>query len=153
MKLPYPLWIIAMMKTNLANIMAALSMAGLLASLSPFAVASQPVEASGIRAAAESAITQRDHEAVATQYEDAAAELEAKVTEKMALLEHYEDKSYLYGRQAQDLKSHTQALIRNYEKTARKNLQAAAVHRQLAARLKESHASTEVPTPDALSGM
>jgi hypothetical protein len=141
------------MKTNFANIMAALSMAGLLASLSPFAVASQPVGAAEIRAAAESAITQSDHEAVAKQYEDAATELQAKLAEKMELLEHYEDKSYLFGRQAQDLKSHTQALIRNYEKTVRKNLQAATMHRQIAARLKDSPVSAEARTPDALSGL
>jgi hypothetical protein len=40
-----------LMKTNPANIKAALSMAGLLASLSPFAVASEPVEAAVIRIA------------------------------------------------------------------------------------------------------
>jgi hypothetical protein len=80
--------------------------------------------------------------------------LQAKVTEKKELLEHYEDKSYLYGRRAQDLQSHTSALIRNYEKSVRKNLQAAAIHRQIAGRLKENHASTEAAmTPDALSGL
>ena len=141
------------MKTNLANIMAALSMAGLLASLSPFAVASESVEAAAIRVAAEGATTQGDHEAVAKLYEDAAAELQAKVAEKKELSEHYEDKSYLYGRRAQDLQSHTHALIRNYENTVRKNLQAAAVHRQLAGRLKENHASTAAATPDAVSGL
>jgi hypothetical protein len=133
--------------------MAALSMAGLLASISSFAAASQPVEAAAIRAAAESATTQRDHEAVAKQYEDAAKELQAKVAEKMELLEQYENKSYLYGRQAQDLTSHTHALVRNYEKTVRKNLQAAAMHRQIAAQLSENHASTEARIPDALSGL
>lgn len=141
------------MKTNLANIMAALSMIGLLAWLSPAAVASQPVEAAEIRAAAERAITQSDHEVVAKQYEDAATKLQAKIAKKMELLEHYEDKGYLFGRQAQDLKSHTQALIRNYEKTVRKNLQAAAMHRQIAARLNETRASTEARAPDALSGL
>src|SRR4051794_14609107 len=147
MKLPY------LMKTNLANIMAALSMAGLLASLSPLAVASGPVEAAVSRVAEEGATTQGDHEAVAKLYEEAATESQAKVAEKKELLEHYEDKSYLYGRRAQDLQSHTHALIRNYEKSIRKNLQAAAVHRQIAGRLKENHASTGAVRPDALSGL
>jgi predicted nuclease with TOPRIM domain len=141
------------MRKTLANIMAALSMAGLLASLSSFAVASETVEAAVIRVAAEGATTQGDHEAVARQYEDATAELQEKVAEKKELLEHYEDKSYLYGRRAQDLQSHTYALIRNYEKIVRKNLQAATIHGQIAGRLKERPASAEAPTPDALSGL
>jgi tRNA-dihydrouridine synthase len=153
MKPPYSLWIIAIMKTNLANIMAALSMVGLLGSMSSRAAASQPVEAAAIRAAAESATTQSDHEVVAKQYEDAATELQAKLAEKMELLERYENKSYLYGRQAQDLTSHTHALIRNYEKTVRKNMQAAAMHRQIAAKLSENHASTGARMPNALSGL
>jgi predicted RNase H-like nuclease (RuvC/YqgF family) len=141
------------MKTNLANIMAALSMAGLLASLSPVVMASEPVEAAVIRVAAEGATTQDDHDALAKLYEDAATELQAKVAETKELLEHYEDKSYLYGRRAQDLQSHTHALIRNYEKSVRKNLQAAAMHRQIAGRLKENHASAEASMPEALSGL
>jgi predicted nuclease with TOPRIM domain len=141
------------MKTNLVNIMAALSMSGLLASLSPFVMASEPVENAVIRVAAEGATTQGDHDALAKLYEDAATELQAKVAEKKELLEHYEDKSYLYGRRAQDLQSHTHALIRNYEKSVRKNLQAAAMHRQIAGRLKENHASAEVNMTDALSGL
>lgn len=141
------------MKVNLANIMAVLSMAGLLASLSPFAVASEPVEDAVVRVAAEGATTQGDHEALANLYEDAATELQAKVAEKKELLEHYEDKSYLYGRRAQDLQSHTHALIRNYEKSVRKNLEAALMHRQIAGRLKENHASAETRMPDAPSGL
>ena len=131
--------------------MAAFSIAGLLASLSPFAGASEPVEAAVIRVAAEAATTQGDHEALANLYEDAATESQAKASEKKELLEHYEDKSYLYGRRAQDLQSHTHALIRHYEKSARKNLQAAAIHRQIAGRLKENHASTTANMPYAPS--
>ena len=40
-----------------------------------------------------------------------------KAEEQKKLLEHYEEKSYLYGRQAQDLESHTSALVRKYEET------------------------------------
>jgi hypothetical protein len=141
------------MKTNLANIMAALSMAVLLASLSPSAVASEPVEAAVIRIAAEGVTTQGDHEALAKLYEDAAIELQATLAQQNELLEHYEDKSYLYGRRAQDLQAHTHALIRKHEKSIRKNLQAAAIHRQIAGRLKENHASTTASMPDVPSGL
>jgi hypothetical protein len=78
--------------------------------------------------------------------------LQAKVEEKKELLEHYENKSYLYGRRAQDLQSHTHALIRNYEKSVRKNLSALPIYCQIAGRLKENHAST-ASTPDAASGL
>ena len=71
-----------------------------------------------------------------------------KVEEKKELLEHYEDKSYLYGRRAQDLQSHTHALIRNYEKAVWTNLQAAASHRQIATRLNETHAASDEQAPD-----
>lgn len=151
MKLPYIPFESLIMKANFASILATLAMVGLLASLSPLAVASESVEAAVIRAAAEDATTQGDHAALAKLYEDAAAELQAKVTQQKELLEHYEDKSYLYGRRAQDLQSHTHALIRKYEKSVRKNLQAASMHRQIAGRLKENHATAS--TPDARSGL
>jgi hypothetical protein len=79
--------------------------------------------------------------------------LQAKLAEKKELSEHYEDKSYLYGRRTLDLQSHTNALIRNYEKSIRKNLQAAAAHRQIAGRLHGNHVSTGAVTPDAMSGL
>ncbi|HKX52614.1 MAG TPA: hypothetical protein VJM47_02320, partial [Nitrosospira sp.] len=39
---------------------------------------------------------------------------------------------YIYGRQAQDLKSHTAALLRKYEANADENIREAAAHRQMA---------------------
>src|SRR5688500_7742047 len=102
------------MKTK--SIFATLSLLGLLTSLSPSAVAT--AENPDIQAAARQAVTPKDHEAVAKYYESAARDLQAKVQEQKQLLEHYEDKSYLYGRQAQDLQSHTAALIRESEHAA-----------------------------------
>ena len=139
------------MKTKLGNIFAVLSMVGLLASLSPSATAAQPVDTPEIRAAAQNATTRSDHEAVAKYYEDAAAQMQAKVKEKKELLEHYEDKSYLYGRQAQDLQSHTEALVRNYEQTVRANIQEAALHRQIASKLEENHAASGAQALSAVS--
>ncbi|MDQ3187132.1 MAG: hypothetical protein M3Q16_11915 [Pseudomonadota bacterium] len=141
------------MKTKLGKLFAALSMVGLLASLSPAATAAQPVDTPEIRAAAQNATTRSDHEAVAKYYEDAATQTQAKVTEQKELLEQYENKSYLYGRQAQDLQSHTQALVREYEQTITANIQEAALHRQMASKLGESHAASGTQTPAAVSGL
>ena len=65
------------------------------------------------------------------------------------LLEHYEDKSYLYGRQAQDLQSRTTALVRHYEKTVKTHIQEAALHRQMASKLGENHAVSGTQTASA----
>ena len=130
------------MKTKFGKFFAALSMVGLLASLSSSATASQPVDTPEIRAAAEKAVTRSDHEAVAKSYEDAAQKMQAKVKEQTELLEHYENKSYLYGRQAQDLQSHTYAQVRNYEQAVEVNIREASLHRQMASKLEENHAAS-----------
>jgi hypothetical protein len=80
----------------------------------------------------------KNHEAVARYYEDSAAEMRAKVQEQKQLLEQYEDKSYLYGKKAQDLQSHTGALIRKYEQAAEADAKKANTHRQIAGRIKEN---------------
>ncbi|PTR08557.1 hypothetical protein C8R32_105256 [Nitrosospira sp. Nsp5] len=139
------------MKTKLTNILA-LSIAALLALLSPIAMAAEPLDTPEIRTAAQNATTQSDHERLARYYEDAAAQMQAKVAEKKELLEHYEDKSYIYGRRAQDLQSHTHALIRNYEKTVKATLQAAAMHRQIASMLHTNHVAYDSQTSDGVGG-
>lgn len=50
--------------------------------------------------AVQNAKTQADHEALARHYEEAAAEMQAKVDEHKKLLDQYQAKSYLYGKQA-----------------------------------------------------
>ena len=125
------------MKTK--NIFAALSMIGFLTSISPFAAATENPD---IRTAAQNAVTRSDHEAVAKSYEDEARQMQAKVKEQQELLERYENKSYLYGRQAQDLQSHTTALIRNYEQVVNRDMKEAAVHRQIASKLEQNHAAS-----------
>lgn len=80
----------------------------------------------------------KNHDAVAKYYEDSAAEMRAKVQEQKQLLEQYEDKSYLYGKTAQDLQAHTTALIRKYEQAAEADTKKADTHRQIAARIKEN---------------
>jgi hypothetical protein len=59
--------------------------------------------------------------------------MQAKAEEQKKLLQHYEEKSYLYGREARDLISHTGArVVRKYGETAQENRKEATLHRQLA---------------------
>jgi hypothetical protein len=78
------------------------------------------------------------HETVAEHYEIAAREMQEKILEQKQLREHYQNKSYFYGKEAPDLQARADALIRKYELSAKANLQEAAVHRQLASKLKGS---------------
>ena len=134
------------MKTKFGNVLAALSMIGVLASASSSVVAAQPIDTPEIRAAAQNAVTRGDHDAIARYYEKTAARMQAKVTEQKALLEQYENKSYLYGRQAQDLQSRTAALIRDYERSMEESTQLAVLHRQMAAKANQNHAAnTQLP--------
>jgi hypothetical protein len=73
------------------------------------------------------------------------------VKEQKELLEQYENKSYLYGRQAQDLQSHTSALIRDYEESVEVSTKTATLHRQMAAKLNQNHAATQLP--DSATGL
>jgi len=81
--------------------------------------------------AVQNAETKADHEALAEHYEEAAKEIQDKVDEHKKLLSQYESKSYLYGRQAEDLKAHCLRLINVYEKAAEENLSMAKLHREM----------------------
>ena len=81
--------------------------------------------------AVQNAKTKADHEALAEHYEEAAKEMQLKVDEHKKLLGQYESKSYLDGRQAEDLKAHCRRLIDVYEKAAEENLSMANLHRQM----------------------
>lgn len=141
------------MKTKVGNIVAALSMAGLLISLSPSATAAKPADTPEIRAAAQHATTRSDHEAVAKYYEDAAKQMQVKAEEQKELLEHYENKSYLYGRRAQDLQAHAYAQVRDYEQAIEANIKEASLHRQMASKLNENHAASASNTLDVVNGL
>ena len=109
---------------------AALSL-GLLASCAQMT----PLEAiqnTNVRKAVQNARTRSDHDALTKYFEGAAREMQTKAEEQRKLLEHYEEKGYLHGRQAEDRKSHTWALARKYEETAEANIKEAAAHRQMA---------------------
>jgi endonuclease III len=79
----------------------------------------------------QNAKSKADHEALAQHYEEAAKEMQLKVEEHKKLLSQYQSESYLYGRQAEDLKAHCQRLIDVYEKAAEENLSMAKLHRQM----------------------
>ncbi|MFI3156103.1 MAG: hypothetical protein QX199_08085 [Methylococcaceae bacterium] len=81
--------------------------------------------------AVQNAASKADHEALARHYEDAAQEMRVKVDEYKKLLAQYESKSYLYGRQAEDLKAHAQQLIDVYEKAVEANLKMADMHHRM----------------------
>ena len=92
----------------------------------------EAVQSTNIRRVAQNARTPSDHDALSKYFENAAKEMQTKADEQKKLLEHYEEKGYLYGRQAQDLKSHTAALLHKYEANVDENIRAAAIHRQMA---------------------
>jgi hypothetical protein len=129
------------MKTEIRRFVAVVSTLGLLASCAQTGalVATAVGDHTDIQTVARNAVTRSDHEAVAKYYDDEATRMKAKAQEQKELLKHYEDKSYLYGRRAQDLQAHTDALIRHYEKGVKMSIKEAALHRQIASRFEEGN--------------
>ncbi len=95
----------------------------------------EAIQNPAIHKTAQNARTRSDHDALSRDFEGAAKKMQTKAAEQKKLLDHYEEKGYLYGRQAQDLKSHTAALVRKYEQTAEENIKKAALHRLMAAEM------------------
>jgi predicted ribosome quality control (RQC) complex YloA/Tae2 family protein len=154
-------------KTRTRDIVAALSILGLLGlpTSSAFAVGNTDVHPSrqNVGTASEHEAVEKyyeeearkRHEIVAKYYEDEAGKMQAKAKELKLLLEHYEDKSYLYGKKAQDLQAHTEALVRKYENAARTDATEAASHRQIASKLRDkerSYAETRSQRLSAIDG-
>lgn len=129
------------MKTEIGKFIAVVSMLGLLASCAQTGA----LEAANdnTRKAAQNARTYADHENLAKQYEHTAKELLVKAEEQKKLLRHYEDKSYLYGRQGLDFQSHTLALLRKYEQSAERTINQAAFHHNLASQLAQRDVAPE----------
>lgn len=95
----------------------------------------QAVDNPLLQQASQNARTANDHHGLSEHYKNLASEMQTKAVEQQKLLEHYQEKSYLYGRQAQDRQSHTWALMVKYEQAAKTSLSKAAFHRQIAAKL------------------
>ncbi|WON73694.1 hypothetical protein [Nitrosospira sp. Is2] len=132
------------MKTGKVFVMAAtLGILCACAPMSPYEAVNSPA----VLKIVENARTTGDHAALSTYFENLAAEMRIKAEEQRKLLQHYQEKSYLYGRQAQDQQSHTWALMHRYEQAAKTSLGKAASHRQIAARLARESGNA-APRPD-----
>jgi hypothetical protein len=101
--------------------------------------------------AAQNARTFSDRESIATRYENTARELLVKVEEHKKLLQHYEDKSYLYGRHGQDFQSHNGALLRKYKLAAEKSNTQAAFHQRIASELERQNHAASAGMPRQIS--
>ena len=101
------------------------------APMSPYEAVNSPAVLQKV----ENARTRADHVALSTYFENLAAEMRIKAEAQRKLLQQYQEKSYLYGRQAQDQQSHTWALMHRYERASKTSLGKAASHRGIAARL------------------
>ena len=120
-------------------------MLGLLASCAQ--LGSFEVQNADTRRAAQNARTHADHDNLAKQYENTAKEMLVKAEAQKKLLQHYEDKSYLYGRQGQDFQAHTSALMHKYEQAAEETLNQATFHRKIASELAKRDYATPAETP------
>lgn len=129
----------------------ALSLFGLLAACALMTTNVKGENLAG-QAAIQSATTtsESEHTILAKSHEEEAKALWVKATEQKRLLEHYEEKSYLYGKRAQDLQARTWALIRNYEQAVTANVEKAAAHRRIASELENN--SNPVSSPQKIGG-
>ena len=132
------------MSANVKILYAALSMLGLLASCAQ--LGSFEAQNTDIGKAAQNTRTHADHDNLAKQYENTAKEMQVKAEEQRKLLQHYEDKSYLYGTNGQTFQAHTSAMIRSYERAARESLNEATFHRKVAAELAKRDYATSAET-------
>ncbi|MEO8991977.1 MAG: hypothetical protein ABI284_08580 [Nitrosospira sp.] len=133
------------MKTNRFLIM--ISTLGLVVACTPmsrYEAVKNPV----ILKAVQDASSYGDHNALAKHFENLVEEMSMKAEEQKRLLEHYQEKSYLYGRQAQDRKSHTWALMHRYQQAAKASLSKAATHRKTAKKLKQDNYATLIRQTD-----
>ena len=125
------------MKTRrLLAIASMVSMLGLLASCAPMSPY-EAVNSPAVRKTVQNARTRSDHDALTRYFENLAKEMGARAEEQKKLLQHYQEKSYLYGRRAQDQQSHTWALMVRYEQAVKTSLSKAASHRAIAAKLEQ----------------
>ncbi len=133
------------MNTNVRRLYATLFMLGLLSSCAQ--LGSFEVQNDDTRKAAQNARTPVDHDNLAKYFENSAKEMQVKAEEQRKLLQHYEDKSYLYGSNGQIFQAHTSAMIRSYERAARENLNEAVFHLKMAAELAKRDYAAPAETP------
>ncbi|HVW63911.1 MAG TPA: hypothetical protein VHB01_02765 [Nitrosospira sp.] len=129
------------MKAKIGKFVAAVSMLGFLAACAQ--TGALEVRNAELDKAAQNARTYADHDRLAKQYKNSARQLLIKADEQKKLLSQYQEKSYMYGRQAQDLQSHTVALLHKYERAAEETIQQAAYHQKMAAELAKNEYARE----------
>jgi hypothetical protein len=131
------------MKTEIRNFVAAVATLGLLASCAQTDFLK--AQSDNTSAAAQNAGTLGDHESIARRYENAAKELLVKAEERKKLLQHYEDKSHLYGRNGQDFQAQAVAMARKYNLAAEKAVAHAAFHRRMSERTEPDYTAAGEP--------
>ena len=80
-----------------------------------------------------------DHDGLAKGYENRARKLLEIAAKHEKWLQHYEDKSYLYGRHGQDSQAHAIALVQKYKLAAEKATESAFHHRMVSQLAKRDH--------------
>ncbi|GJL71965.1 MAG: hypothetical protein NMNS01_11640 [Nitrosomonas sp.] len=85
----------------------------------------------GVSANATASSTE-EHDVMATQFENLAKEMQAKVIEQKEIVKHKPRSSY-FGKNRQRIKSHIAYKIRKYEKMAAEYIAQSAYHHDLAA--------------------
>lgn len=61
------------------------------------------------------------HDALIRHFEEEANQIQMKIDEHKKFLSQFESKSYVYGRHAEDLKTHSEEVINLYEKAVAAN--------------------------------
>ena len=80
----------------------------------------------------QTAETREAHDNLADHYEDIARTMDADAAEERRMLDKYITSPHKYGKQIQDIKSRSNAMIRDFEMAAAESRKMAAYHRQLA---------------------
>ena len=93
-------------------------------------------ESDDINDAEAKAKTPIDHIKLAEYYENEVKILKKKMKEEKEILDEYDNHSYYYGPEGQLYQSHHDALLREYEKAAERNMEMAVAHRKMAERMK-----------------
>lgn len=99
--------------------------------------------------ASQNAKTHREHNSLATYYDNLAQQMQANAEQKKVLLNEYEEHSHYLGRGGQDLKSHTEANLRYYEEATQEAVKKADYHRKIAAELLQREYAGSGEAPDS----
>jgi len=80
----------------------------------------------------QTAETREAHNSLADHYEEIAQMMDADAAEERRMLDKYITSPHKYGKQIQDIKGRSNAMIRDFEMAATESRKMAAYHRQLA---------------------